>query len=83
MNDREEIAAKVIELVKENTNEIDVDVHSWFSGLGMDSLDEASLLLDIEGELGVEISDEELAKIKLWQVFELVDFVIQKKGGLT
>jgi acyl carrier protein len=45
---------------------------SFSEDLGADSLDSASLLLALEDELGIEISDQEAVKIKTIQ--DAIDF---------
>ncbi len=49
--------------------------------LGADSLDIVELIMAMEENFGVEISDEELVKIRTIQ--DAVDFIKQKRGMIN
>ena len=63
-------AAKQLEI---DQNEISPD--STFESLGIDSLDIVEMIMDLEGELGIEL-DMEDQKISTFQ--ELADFIESK-----
>lgn len=72
------ILEKLQELVK---NTVDIDVTNFtletkFDDLGIDSIDKANILFEIENEFNFEFTDEEMFKIKT--VNELVTLIEKK-----
>jgi acyl carrier protein len=75
-----ELEEKVIELIIEQLNvtrEQCVPEASFINDLGADSLDLMELIMEMEEQFGVSISDEELQNIRTIQ--NVVDFL--RKGG--
>jgi acyl carrier protein len=75
-----ELEKKVIELIIEQLNvtrEQCVPEASFINDLGADSLDLMELIMEMEEQFGVSISDEELQNIRTIQ--NVVDFL--RKGG--
>ena len=75
------IEEKVIELIVEQldvTREECVPEASFIEDLGADSLDLVELIMAMEENFGVEISDEELQKIRTIQ--DAITFIKKKKG---
>nr|DAR69672.1 MAG TPA: acyl carrier protein [Caudoviricetes sp.] len=56
------------------------DEYKLESDLGMDSLDRVELIMALEREFDVSISDDELTAIEQMSVAELSDFMVQKTG---
>jgi len=77
--DNKEVETKVLKIVSEKLNigEKSVSLASRFQeDLGADSLDIVELLMEIEEEFGVSISDEESEKLKT--VGDAVSFISLK-----
>lgn len=75
------IEEKVIELIVEQldvTREECVPEASFIEDLGADSLDLVELIMAMEENFGIEISDEELQKIRTIQ--DAINFIKKKKG---
>lgn len=75
------IEEKVIEIIVEQldvTREECVPEASFIEDLGADSLDLVELIMAMEENFGVEISDEELQKIRSIQ--DAINFIKKKKG---
>jgi len=75
------IEEKVIELIVEQldvTREECVPEASFIEDLGADSLDLVEMIMAMEENFGVEISDEELQKIRTIQ--DAINFIKRKKG---
>ena len=75
-----ELEEKVIELIIEQLNvtrEQCVPEASFINDLGADSLDLMELIMEMEEQFGVSISDEELQNIRT--IRNVVDFL--RKGG--
>jgi acyl carrier protein len=75
------IEEKVIEIIVEQldvTREECVPEASFIEDLGADSLDLVELIMAMEENFGVEISDEELQKIRTIQ--DAINFIKKKKG---
>lgn len=51
----------------------DIELTSKLEDLGVDSMDRSSLMLELENVLGVEIPDEDAARLRL--VYQIVDYV--------
>ncbi len=77
------VEEKVIEIIMEQldvTREECVPEAAFIDDLGADSLDIVELVMAMEENFGIEISDEELMKVRTIQ--DVIDF-IKKKRGLT
>ena len=63
---KETLYNKVVELIVKNTNlkSEDINVHSTFEDLGMDSLDQMTVISDLEKEYKIILPNEEVPKIK-------------------
>lgn len=75
------IEEKIIELIVEQldvTREECVPEASFIEDLGADSLDLVELIMAMEENFGIEISDEELQKIRTIQ--DVINFIKKKKG---
>jgi acyl carrier protein len=75
------IEEKVIELIVEQldvTREECVPEASFIEDLGADSLDLVEMIMAMEENFGIEISDEELQKIRTIQ--DAINFIKKKKG---
>ncbi|MFA7464454.1 MAG: acyl carrier protein [Syntrophales bacterium] len=75
------IEERVIEIITEQlgvTKEECVPEASFMDDLGADSLDIVELIMAMEENFGVEISDEELMKIRTIQ--DAIDFIKKKRG---
>ncbi|MCX5833424.1 MAG: acyl carrier protein [Deltaproteobacteria bacterium] len=78
------IEEKVVEIIMEQldvTKEECVLEASFIDDLGADSLDIVELIMALEENFGIEISDEELRKIRTIQ--DSINFIKKKKGLLT
>ena len=76
-----ELAEKVIELIIEQLNvtrEQCVPEASFINDLGADSLDLMELIMEMEEQFGVSISDDELQNIR--SVQNVIDF-LRTKGA--
>ncbi len=75
------IDEKVIEIIVEQldvTREECVPEASFIEDLGADSLDLVELIMAMEENFGIEITDEELQKIRTIQ--DAITFIKKKKG---
>ena len=75
------IEAKVIEIIMEQldvTREECVPEASFIDDLGADSLDIVELIMALEENFGIEITDEELRKVRTIQ--DAINFIKKKKG---
>jgi acyl carrier protein len=78
------IEEKVVEIIMEQldvTKEECVLEASFIDDLGADSLDIVELIMALEENFGIEITDEELRKIRTIQ--DSINFIKRKKGLLT
>jgi acyl carrier protein len=78
------IEEKVVEIIMEQldvTKEECVLEASFIDDLGADSLDIVELIMALEENFGIEITDEELRKIRTIQ--DAINFIKRKKGLLT
>ena len=78
------VEERVIEIIMEQldvTREECVPEASFMDDLGADSLDIVELIMAMEENFGVEISDDELTKIRTIQ--EVVDFIKKKRGMIN
>jgi acyl carrier protein len=56
------------------------DVPLFGEGLGLDSVDALELVLEIEREFGVKVSDEQLGKRMIRTVNAIVELIQQSQG---
>lgn len=78
------IEERIIEIVMEQldvTKEECVPEASFMDDLGADSLDIVELIMAMEENFGVEISDDELARIRTIQ--DVVSFIKKKRGMIN
>ena len=78
------IEERVVEIVMEQldvTKEECVLEASFMDDLGADSLDIVELIMAMEENFGVEISDDELTKIRTIQ--DVIDFIKKKRGMIN
>ena len=70
---------RIVEIMKEQLRDKDITIDSTFIDLGMDELDGIAVVLALEEELGLDISDEDAEK---WNcVRDIVSYVTVKKEG--
>jgi acyl carrier protein len=75
---------KIIEIIMEQldvTKEECVPEAAFIDDLGADSLDIVELVMAMEENFGIEITDDELMKIRTIQ--DVIDFIKRKKGLLN
>jgi len=60
----DEIYDRVKKIVASKIKAEDVDPKADLSSLGLDSLDKAEIMINIEDEFGIEFSEDEMGKIK-------------------
>jgi len=75
------IEEKVIEIIVEQldvTREECVPEAAFIEDLGADSLDLVELIMAMEENFGIEISDEELQKIRT--IHDAITYIKKKKG---
>lgn len=76
---REEISVAIVEAIKKITMKNDIEIHSdtdLKNEVGIDSLDTVELLMDLEDNYGVVISNEEAENFKTLD--DVVTMVEQK-----
>lgn len=80
MSEEQEILGKVKEMVAsqlgKSEDEVTLDA-SFIEDLGADSLDLVELIMSMEDEYGLEISDEDAEKIIT--VKDAVNFIVERK----
>jgi len=74
----DEIYEKIKKIVASKVKTNDVDPKADLSSLGLDSLDKAEIMINIEDEFGIEFSEDEMTKIKT--IDDLLS-VIRTKAG--
>lgn len=60
----DEIYDRVKKIVASKVKAEDVDPKADLSSLGLDSLDKAEIMINIEDEFGIEFTEDEMGKIK-------------------
>lgn len=78
------IDERVVEIIIEQldvTKEECVPEASFMDDLGADSLDIVELIMAMEENFGIEISDDELGKIRTVQ--DAIDFIKKKRGMIN
>lgn len=78
------IEEKVIEIIMEQldvTKEECVPEASFMDDLGADSLDIVELIMAMEENFGIEITDDELLKIRT--VRDAIEFIVKKRGMIN
>ena len=77
MEDKQ-ILEKLNEIVRKKVASGDINLDSRLTDLGLDSLDKAEILIDIEETFGFEFSEDEMEKIQT--VNDLVTYIKQKSN---
>lgn len=78
------IEEKIIEIIMEQldvTKEECIPEASFMDDLGADSLDIVELIMAMEENFGIEITDDELLKIRT--VSDAIDFIVRKRGMIN
>lgn len=78
------VEERIVEIVMEQldvTKEECVPEASFMDDLGADSLDIVELIMAMEENFGVEISDDELARIRTIQ--DVISFIKKKRGMIN
>jgi acyl carrier protein len=78
------IEEKVIEIIMEQldvTKEECIPEASFMDDLGADSLDIVELIMAMEENFGIEITDDELLKIRT--VRDATEFIVKKRGMIN
>ncbi len=78
------IEEKIIEIIMEQldvTKEECIPEASFMDDLGADSLDIVELIMAMEENFGIEITDDELLKIRT--VRDAIDFIVKKRGMIN
>jgi len=78
------IEEKIIEIIMEQldvSKEECVPEASFMEDLGADSLDIVELIMAMEENFGIEITDDELLKIRT--VRDAIDFIVKKRGMIN
>ncbi len=78
------IEEKIIEIIMEQldvTKEECIPEASFMDDLGADSLDIVELIMAMEENFGIEITDDELLKIRT--VRDAMDFIVRKRGMIN
>ncbi len=76
---RDTIAKEVIAVLAEQLNKpvSAINTKSTFEDLGLDSLDRVELVMKLEEQYGVEMSDEDAEK--LHTVDQVIEYLVNKK----
>lgn len=78
----EEISKKIIEILEERTGESHVLLSQTFSSLSVDSLDCVEIVMAVEEEFRIEVTDDEFEKSKPEDtIMNLVTFVENRLKG--
>jgi acyl carrier protein len=78
------IEEKIIEIIMEQldvSREECVPDASFMDDLGADSLDIVELIMAMEENFGIEITDDELLRIRT--VRDAIDFIVKKRGMIN
>ncbi len=78
------IEEKIIEIIMEQldvTREECIPEASFMDDLGADSLDIVELIMAMEENFGIEITDDELLKIRT--VRDAMEFIVRKRGMIN
>jgi len=76
----ERVKSIIVEQLGVDADEVTLDA-SFVEDLGADSLDTVELIMAIEEEFGLEISDEDAEKIR--KVRDAVDYIQKNSGAAT
>ena len=83
MVSRDEIREKVIETIAKNFNKLEPDAvteeKSFADDLGADSLEQVELVMSLEEEFGIQISDEEAEQIRT--VGDAINFITERAAN--
>ncbi len=74
----DEIYEKIKKIVASKVKATDVDPSADLSSLGLDSLDKAEIMINIEDEFGIEFTEDEMVKIKT--INDLLGIIHTKTG---
>jgi acyl carrier protein len=77
MADYDKIKSIIVEQLGVDESEVNPEAH-FINDLGADSLDTVELVMALEEEFGVEISDEDAEKIQT--VADVIKFIEKLKG---
>lgn len=74
----DEIYEKIKKIVASKVKTNDVNPKADLSSLGLDSLDKAEIMINIEDEFHIEFTEDEMAKIKT--IYDLLTIIRTKVG---
>jgi acyl carrier protein len=74
----DETYEKIKAIVSSKIKDQAVTPESDLSALGLDSLDKAEIMINIEDQFGIEFTEDEMTKIKT--VKDLIDIINKKKA---
>ena len=66
--------------VRRAPDEIDPDTPLFGTGLGLDSIDAVELIITLEAEFGVQVSNEFMGRADLRTVNSLVDAILRRSA---
>ena len=84
---RERILARLRQVIARlcisaRTDELDPDAPLFGSGFGLDSLDAVEVVVCLETEFGVRVTEQALLRGSMRSLNKLVDLVVAKGGSL-
>ena len=85
---REQILARLRQVIarllhfRRETDELDPDAPLFGSGFGLDSLDAVEVVVCLETEFGVRVTEQALLRGSMRSLNKLVDLVVAKGGSL-
>jgi acyl carrier protein len=84
---RERIIARLRQVVvrqlhyRREPDELDPDAPLFGSGFGLDSLDAVELVVCLESDFGVKVSEQYLLRSSMRSLNSLTDLIVQRSGG--
>ncbi len=84
---RERIIARLRQVVvrqlhyRREPDELDPDAPLFGSGFGLDSLDAVELVVCLESDFGVKVSEQFLLRSSMRSLNSLTDLIVQRGGG--